>query len=148
MQTDTSSDDRRFVLRLLRRLEQCPRPGQPRRRLDFEAWSDLCREYGLTREHDDGDVLNGWGDLLAVTHPDTHADRPLPDGAVTAMPGTALKVQALVGRARDRQGLWHPGDQSLLDERLALICGAERHNGRSQVIGVVCEGPDGPRRVG
>lgn len=137
---DPLTDPDRWAADLLRRLERRP--------LDLDAWRDLCREYGLVADDADDLVVDAWAALLLEEQPQRFREPKRMGKPTRAMPGTPLKVQVLRDRAARGQSLWHAGDQTLLAERLALICDAARHNGRSQVIGVVEEGPDGLRRVG
>lgn len=140
MQTFPESDLRRYSLALLARLEH-PRP------LDAVAWRDLGHEYGLPLLSPPAAVVAAWAALLAETHPLTHADRPTPQRATTAIPGTPLKVEVMRLRRARGEALCHPGDAPLLQDRACLIPGRERHNGRSQVQGVGEEAHDGLRRV-
>lgn len=136
---DPIIDPDRWAANLLRRLE--------RHRLDLDAWRDLCREYGLVTGDDDEAVLVAWAALLLEVHPARFAGRTKTPAPTRAMPGTRAKIAAMAARRRAGQSLWHADDQSILSERLALLMGRARHNGRSQVTGVVEEGPSGPQQA-
>lgn len=144
---DPVRDPIRWALNLLRRLETYP-TGNRRGPLDHPAWRELLREYGLTPQDDDAAVWAAWADLLLSTHGKAaHRDRPLARKPTTAMPATPLKVMVMVQRAETKRELFHPDDAPLVQDRIALLPDPGRHNGRSQVAGVIEETHEGPKRV-
>lgn len=94
---------------IAQRLERHP-GGETPQPLDFAAWLEFRREFGLVPESSSDDVRSAWAALLAELMPSEYRERKPPRKATAALPGTEEKVRAMEERRRKRQGLWHDDD--------------------------------------